>query len=212
MIKTLDIEKAESISAVAALIAKCEKCPLHKTKTKDVPGVGNEKARVFFIGEAPGKEEDLRGEPFVGKAGMFLTEMIEGIGYKREDVFIANVLKHRPPKNRDPELAEIEACFPYLSRQIELVNPDLIVFLGRHALNRFFPSLKISEVHSQAFRKKLNDKPQVFLALYHPAAALYNSGMRETLISDFSKIPKLLEKIDKEKELNKKEIQQKLIN
>ncbi|MDD3481258.1 MAG: uracil-DNA glycosylase [Patescibacteria group bacterium] len=195
MPKTTDINSAETLSDIERQITNCKKCPLYKTKTKDVPGAGDEEAEIFFIGEAPGKAEDLSGEPFVGAAGKLLTEMIETIGLTRSDVFIANVLKHRPPENRDPLPDEVEACWPYLSRQIEIVGPKLIIFLGRHALNRFFPLAKISEVHGRAFKKKWNGKEQVFLALYHPAAALYNGSMKETLMKDFKKIPKLIEKI-----------------
>jgi DNA polymerase len=189
---------ASSLEEIAKQISDCERCDLHCTKTKDVPGVGSQKAEVMFIGEAPGKDEDLKGEPFVGAAGKFLTEMIECIGWKREDVFIGNMLKHRPPNNRDPKPDEAEACWPYLKRQIEVTDPKLIVFLGRHSMNRFFPEFSISKVHGQAFRKEFNGRKQVFLALYHPAAALYNGGMRGTLKEDFAKIPKIIEKINKE--------------
>ncbi len=225
-----DILGTDSLSALNELVSKCERCSLFKTKTKDVPGVGSETARVMFIGEAPGKDEDLQGEPFVGRAGQLLTELIESLGWQRKDVYIANVLKHRPPNNRDPKPEEIEACWPYLKRQIQLIDPKLIVFLGRHAMNRFFPTLQISKCHGNAFRKELhfeepdsrlrgNDKggggndprtisrygagkggrKQVFLALYHPAVALYNGSMKETLQTDFNKIPKILAKIDEEK-------------
>jgi uracil-DNA glycosylase len=194
---------AQTLEELNKIISNCKKCSLYKTKTTDVPGSGNPSAEIVFIGEAPGKEEDLRGEPFVGAAGKFLEEMLLGIGLSRKDVFITNVLKHRPPDNRDPQLEEIEACWPYLIKQLEMIQPKLIIFLGRHALNRFFPELKISEVHGQAFRKKFNPEnekepgdEQVFLALYHPAAALYNGSMRQTLITDFNKIPALLNKIN----------------
>lgn len=196
MIDETLINNAKSLDEIENLVAKCELCSLYKTKNKDVVGVGNEHAKVMFIGEAPGKDEDLQGEPFVGAAGKFLTEMIEDLGWKRADIYIANVLKHRPPNNRDPEIMEANACWPYLKRQIELINPKLIVFLGRHAMARFFPTLQISKAHGQAFRKNFLGKSQVFLALYHPAAALYNGGMRDILKNDFLKIPKILEKID----------------
>lgn len=192
------IISACDLSALAGLISNCTRCPLGELKTKDVPGVGNPEAEVMFIGEAPGKEEDRQGEPFVGAAGKFLTEMIEEIGLTRSDVYIANVLKHRPPENRDPNPTEVEACWPYLARQIELISPKIIVFLGRHAMQRFFPAFSIGKVHGQAFRKEWNGRTQVFLALYHPAAALYNGGMRETLKEDFKKIPKILKKIEKD--------------
>lgn len=195
MVTDLQIESASDLDNLSELISICQRCPLYKSKTKDVPGVGNQNAKVMFVGEAPGKEEDLRGEPFVGAAGKFLTEMIEALGWKREDVYIANSLKHRPPENRDPQPSEIEACWPYLARQIEIIKPKLIVFLGRHAMQRFFPTLSISKVHGQAFRREWSGRNQVFLALYHPAAALYNGSMKDTLRDDFNKIPKLLEKI-----------------
>ena len=196
MIDEILINNAKSLNTIESLVAKCERCSLCKTKIKDVPGIGNEHSAVLFIGEAPGKDEDLQGEPFVGAAGKFLTEMIAELGWKRSDVYIANVLKHRPPNNRDPESSEADACWPFLKRQIELIKPNLIVFLGRHSMIRFFPTLQISMVHGQAFRKEFLGKSQVFLVLYHPAAALYNGGMRVTLKNDFHKIPKILEKID----------------
>jgi uracil-DNA glycosylase len=192
------INSVLDLGKLAELVSVCQRCPLAQTKNNDVVGIGDYKAEVLFIGEAPGKQEDLEGEPFVGAAGKFLTEMLADIGWSRSDVYIANVLKHRPPENRDPKPDEIEACWPYLAKQIELIQPKLIVFLGRHAMNRFFPSLKISEAHGQAFRKDWQGRKQVFLALYHPAAALYNGGMRETLKGDFNKIPKILEKINVE--------------
>jgi len=198
MITDEQISNALDLGEIAELISNCERCELHKTKTKDVPGVGNEKAEVMFIGEAPGKAEDEQGEPFVGAAGKFLTEMIEGLGWKREDVYIANVLKHRPPNNRDPLPKEIEACWPYLARQIKIISPKLVVFLGRHALQRFFPSLSISKVHGTAFKREWAGHEQVFLALFHPAAALYNGDMKDTLKEDFNKIPVVLQKIEEQ--------------
>lgn len=201
------IFSASSLGNIAGLVSDCQRCSLHKTKTKDVPGVGAENVELMFIGEAPGKAEDEQGEPFVGAAGKFLNEMLAEIGIERKDVFIGNVLKHRPPNNRDPLPNEIDACWPYLSKQIEIINPKLIIFLGRHALNRFFPTFSISQVHGQAFRKEFNAQKRTFLALYHPAAALYNGGMRETLKEDFRKIPKILEKITLEE---KPEIKSKL--
>jgi len=216
MTDELLINNAKSLLEIEKLVTKCERCLLCQTKTKDVPGTGNDRAAVMLVGEAPGKDEDLQGEPFVGAAGKFLNEMITSLGWKRNDFYITNVLKHRPPSNRDPETGEADACWPYLKRQIELISPKLIVFLGRHAMARFFPNLQISKVHGQAFRKAFLGKSQVFLVLYHPAAALYNGGMRETLKSDFAKIPKILDKIDdiktkeskKEHETTQKKIKQ----
>lgn len=199
MLTDEQISSASNLDQLNGLVSECQRCELFKTKTKDVPGIGFDVAEVMFIGEAPGKDEDLKGEPFVGAAGKFLTEMIEDLGLSRADVYIANVLKHRPPGNRDPLPDEVEACWPYLARQIELISPKLIVFLGRHAMNRFFPSLSISKVHGQAFRREFAGKSQVFLALYHPAAALYNGGMKDVLREDFRKIPKILKKIQEQK-------------
>jgi uracil-DNA glycosylase len=188
------IYSALTLDELSILISNCNRCVLGASKTNDVVGKGNHKAKVLFIGEAPGKKEDLEGEPFIGAAGKFLTELLTGIGMSRSEVYIANVLKHRPPDNRDPKPEEITACWPYLEKQIEIIAPKLIVFLGRHAANRFFPELKISEAHGQVFKKDWKGKNQTFLALYHPAAALYNGGMRETLIADFKQIPKILKK------------------
>jgi len=208
-----DILNADSISAVNKLVSECERCILHETKTKDVPGVGSEKADVMFIGEAPGKDEDLQGEPFVGRAGQLLTGLIKSLDWERKDVYIANVLKHRPPANRDPKPEEAEACWPYLKRQIQLIDPKLIVFLGRHAMGRFFPTLQISKCHGKAFRKEFNGRKQVFYALYHPAVAIYNSNMKQTLEEDFLRIPKVLKKIEETKLDNEepKSKQEKLI-
>ena len=189
------INRASSLVEIDELVSKCERCLLYKTKTNDVVGVGDKNAEIMFIGEAPGKKEDELGEPFVGAAGKLLNEMLAGINLKREDIYIANVLKHRPPANRDPLPAEAEACWPFLKRQIELINPKLIVFLGRHAMNRYFPDLKISEAHGNAFASSKWGRKQVFLALYHPAAALYNGSMKSTLVADFNKIPAILAKI-----------------
>ncbi len=159
--------------------------------TQLVFGTGSPKAQLMFVGEAPGKQEDLLGEPFVGAAGKFLNTMLESIGLKREDVYITNIVKYRPPENRDPSLAEIEAFIPYLKRQIEIIKPKLVIFLGRHSMSVFLPELKISQAHGKPVRKG----GQVYLPLFHPAAALYNPGMRDVLLQDFALIPKILEKI-----------------
>ncbi|MBU0668017.1 uracil-DNA glycosylase [Patescibacteria group bacterium] len=178
-------------------INKCRLCRLYQGAHSAVPGEGSAVAQVMFIGEAPGKDEDLQGKPFVGAAGKFLSAMLEGIGMKREDVFITNIVKHRPPDNRDPLEDEVETCFPYLDAQINAIKPKLIVTLGRHAMHRFLPDLKISEVHGQAKRvKSIFSQKQVILPLYHPASALYNPSMRSTLIHDMKKIPILLKKIN----------------
>lgn len=156
-----------------------------------VIGDGNADADIVFIGEAPGAKEDEQGIPFVGAAGKFLNEMLAAIGLERSDVYITNIVKYRPPGNRDPLPAEIKAFVPYLERQLDIISPQLIVFLGRHSMNVFLPELRISQAHGRAFRKN----GRVFLPLYHPAAALYNGGMRQQLMDDFANIPKVLAKL-----------------
>lgn len=188
--------KAETLTILnTQMILECP-CRLRETAIQAVPGDGNPDADIMFIGEAPGKNEDEQGKPFVGAAGKFLAEMLATINLKREDIYITNVVKYRPPENRDPEPEEIEACMPWLHEQIKIIEPKIIVTLGRHAMEHFIPGKKISEVHGQAFRRTFDDiGEQVFFALYHPAAALYNGGMRQTLIEDFKKIPKVIEKL-----------------
>ncbi len=164
---------------------------LQSQATQLVFGVGSPDADILFIGEAPGKNEDLKGEPFIGAAGKFLNEMLETIGLTREDIYITNIVKYRPPNNRDPLPEEKEAFLPYLHEQINIIKPKLIVTLGRHSMDVLLPGLKISEVHGQPKRHK----GQIYLPLFHPAAALYNGAMRQTLIDDFSLIPTIVEKI-----------------
>lgn len=171
-----------------------------KTCLNPVPGEGDADAKLMFIGEAPGAQEDKLGRPFVGASGKFLAEMLEDIGMAREEVYITNIVKFRPPNNRDPRKEEIEACLPYLIEQIKVIQPKLVIFLGRHSMNVFFPELKIGQAHGQAVKKTVKFGPdqkleQVFLPLYHPAAALYNGSMRKVLQEDFNKIPKILELI-----------------
>lgn len=179
----------------AQMILECP-CALRETALQAVPGDGSAEADIMFVGEAPGKNEDEQGKPFVGAAGKFLGEMLATINLKREDIYITNVVKYRPPENRDPEPTEIEACMPWLHEQIKIIQPKIIVTLGRHALEHFIPGKKISEVHGQAFRRTFDDiGEQVFFSLYHPAAALYNGSMRQTLIADFKKIPRVIEKL-----------------
>jgi len=164
---------------------------LKATATQLVFGAGSPEAEIVFIGEAPGKNEDLQGEPFVGAAGKFLNEMLASIGLERKDVYITNIVKYRPPENRDPTPEEIAEFQPYLKRQLGVIRPKLVAFLGRHSMNVFLPELRISQAHGQPVRKG----GQVYLPLFHPAAALYNGGMRETLLQDFSLIPAILKKI-----------------
>lgn len=159
--------------------------------TQLVFGDGNPEADIVFIGEAPGKNEDLQGIPFVGAAGKFLNEMLEMINLKRTDIYITNIVKYRPPNNRDPLPDEKEAFLPYLQEQLAIIKPKLIVTLGRHSMDVLLPGLKISQVHGQPKRYK----DHVYLPLFHPAAALYNGGMRQTLIDDFALIPQILTKM-----------------
>lgn len=159
--------------------------------TQLVFGDGNPDAELVFIGEAPGKNEDLQGKPFVGAAGKFLNEMLEMIGLKREDVYITNIVKYRPPNNRDPLPDEKSAFLPFLEAQLDVIKPKLTITLGRHSLNCFLPDLSISQVHGHP--KRFNGR--VYLPLFHPAAALYNGGMRQTLIDDFAKIPIIIKKL-----------------
>ncbi len=164
---------------------------LAASATQMVFGEGNPDSEIVFIGEAPGKNEDLQGKPFVGAAGKFLNEMLEMIGMKRSDIYITNIVKYRPPNNRDPLPEEKSAFLPYLQDQLDTIQPVLTVTLGRHSLNCFLPDLQIGRVHGQPKRYQ----GRVFLPLFHPAAALYNGGMRQTLIDDFALIPVILKKI-----------------
>ena len=171
----------------------CQKCTLRVTCHQVVPGEGSANAKIMFIGEGPGKKEDELGRPFVGSAGKFLDEMLEIINLKREDIYIANVVKCRPPENRDPLPQEAIACWPWLLEQIKIIQPKLIVTLGRHSMERFLPNQKISQMHGTLVIKTVPEiGRQNFYTLYHPAAG----SMRETLIADFKKIPKVLEKIE----------------
>lgn len=173
-------------------------CSLKKTATQAVPGVGNANADILFIGEAPGKNEDEQGIPFVGASGKFIDQMLSRAKLKRSDVYITNIVKYRPPQNRDPLPSEVSACEEWLHDQIQLIKPSIIVTLGRHALEHFVPGEKISEAHGHLFKRTLPDLGELtFFALYHPAAALYNGSMRQTLIEDFLKVPIIIKKIKK---------------
>lgn len=171
-------------------IASCPDCDLCRTRTCAVPGEGPPDAEIMFVGEAPGFYEDQQARPFVGPAGRFLDELIASIGLRRDQVYITNVIKCRPPENRDPLPTEIEACRKYLRRQIELIKPRLIVTLGRYSLAWFFPRDSIGKVHGQV---RVRDGTY-FLHMYHPAAALHAGNMRRVIEEDFRKIPAALEK------------------
>jgi DNA polymerase len=174
--------------------------------TQLVFGAGNPAADLVFIGEAPGKNEDLQGKPFVGAAGKFLNEMLAGIGLRRGDIYITNIVKYRPPNNRDPLPEEKKAFLPYLQAQLEVIRPKVVVTLGRHSLSCFLPELQISKVHGEPKRIRINfhkdngeaekgGYPLVILPLFHPAAALYNGSMRQTLIDDFNNISMIMQQI-----------------
>ena len=185
-------DKANQLAAVAAKIEREDPVPELRAGAKQlVPGVGSAEADIIFVGEAPGAREDELGEPFVGAAGKFLDEMLGTIDLKRSDIFITNIVKYRPPNNRDPHPEEIKAMLPYLLEQIAIIQPKLVVLLGRHAMSVFLPELRISADHGQPVRKG----GQVYLPLFHPAAALYNGGLRQTLVDDFALIPAILQKI-----------------
>ena len=183
---------------IKADILKKNVCPdLAQTATQLVMGDGDPNAEVVFIGEAPGKNEDEQGLPFVGAAGKFLDEMLASVGLERKDVYITNIVKYRPPNNRDPLPSEKQDFFPYLMRQLAIIQPKIVVPLGRHSMNVFLPNMQISQVHGKAYRRKLmidgTEQPIVFIPLYHPAAALYNGGLRKTLLEDFSAISLIIQ-------------------
>jgi uracil-DNA glycosylase family 4 len=169
-------------------IANCRQCDLAKQRNKVVPGEGSEDADIAFIGEAPGWHEDQQGRPFVGPAGQFLDELLASIGMKRQQVYICNVLKCRPPGNRDPLPMEVKTCQQWLDRQLALIHPKMIVTLGRHSMARFFPGETISKVHGKARR----EGGLIYYAMYHPAAALHQQGLRDTIKADMRRIPALL--------------------
>jgi uracil-DNA glycosylase family 4 len=182
-------------------IRVCQRCVLAKGRTNAVPGEGPEDAKIMFIGEAPGFHEDRQGRPFVGAAGQYLDELLGQIGFSREDVYIANVIKCRPPANRDPEPAEVEACRPYLDEQIELIRPNMVITLGRFSMARYFPGATISRIHGQP--KRLGNV--LYYPMFHPAAALHQPKWRSIVEEDFAKIPALLAKLDEVTEADEPE-------
>jgi uracil-DNA glycosylase family 4 len=183
----------EILREVAAEVSTCSKCNLCKGRTKAVPGEGNPHARVLFIGEGPGFHEDRQGRPFVGPAGQFLDELLASINLKRSDVFITNVVKCRPPNNRDPLPEEINACNDYLDRQIEALKPRVIVTLGRYSMAKFFGSEKISAIHGRARKKD----GYICIAMYHPAAGLHQASLKDVIRQDFKKIPEVIAEADR---------------
>lgn len=182
--------RQEAIERLAAVIGECRKCPLWENTHCAVPGEGDAGADLMLIGEAPGKQEDLTGRPFVGRAGKFLEGLLAGIGLSRGEVFIANIVKHRPPGNRDPRDEEIRACTPYLEEQIRIVEPKVIVMLGRHSSRYILSFLsvefdRITEIRGTVYSGSLFGHPVRLIPTLHPAAALYNPAYREALEEDF---------------------------
>ncbi|MEK6222345.1 MAG: uracil-DNA glycosylase [Chloroflexota bacterium] len=173
------------LEIIAEETAICTKCELNQSRKNAVPGAGPSDAQIMFIGEGPGFHENEQGLPFVGAAGNFLNELLKIAGYSREQVYITNVVKCRPPGNRDPLIEELQSCDVYLERQIQVINPKVIVTLGRFSLQKFLPNTKISEVHGQAVR--VNGR--LVVPFYHPVAALHKPSLKATVVADFTKLP-----------------------
>jgi uracil-DNA glycosylase family 4 len=186
----VNVSPEDVLKQVAQEVAVCQKCQLHFGRKRAVPGEGPSNAKIMFIGEGPGFYENEQGRPFVGAAGKFLEELLAGIGMRREQVFIGNVVKCRPPGNRDPLPEEIEACSNYLDRQIAAINPQIIVTLGRYSMAKYLPNAKISAVHGQSFQ--VNGR--LLVPMYHPAAALHQPSLKADVERDFSRLPGLISK------------------
>ncbi|MFO7741747.1 MAG: uracil-DNA glycosylase [Anaerolineae bacterium] len=178
------------LDRLATEIRQCTKCLLHRGRTHAVPGEGPEDADIMLVGEAPGFHEDQQGRPFVGAAGQFLEELLSGIGLTRDQVYITNVIKCRPPGNRDPLPKEVRECEPYLDRQIELIEPTVLVTLGRFSMARAFPNARISHIHGEP--RKIGGV--VYYPMYHPAAALHRPSLRSTVEADMQRIPEIIER------------------
>ena len=187
------MSSVDILKEVAAEVSVCTKCDLCKGRTKAVRSEGTPGASILFIGEGPGFNEDRQGRPFVGPAGQFLDELLASINLKRSDVFITNVVKCRPPNNRDPEPGEIAACSDYLDRQIAAINPGVIVTLGRHSMAKFFGSEKVSVIHGRA--RRIDGR--ICIAMYHPAAGLHQASLKDTIRADFKKIPMIIEQAER---------------
>ena len=181
-------EKRERLKKFFLDIRECRECSLHSTRNKFVFGSGSADAEIMFVGEAPGKNEDLQGLPFVGRAGDILDSLLGSINMTRKDVFIANVLKCRPPGNRDPLPQEVESCRKWLDQQIEIISPKVIVTLGRHSMAKFFRGASIGKIHGTAQRID----GRIYFAMYHPAAALHQQSLRKTIEADILKLPEIL--------------------
>lgn len=184
-----------ALTEIAQEIRACKACRLHEGTTNAVPGAGNVSTEIMFIGEGPGFNEDKQGLPFVGRSGDYLTSLLSMIGLKRDHVFITNVVKHRPPENRDPAPDEMAACKPYLDRQIEIIDPLIIVTLGRFSMARYFPNGKITAIHGQP---KFEDG-RAYYPLFHPAAVLRNPGLQAGMEADFKRLPEVLAEVKKQR-------------
>lgn len=195
-------EAVQELELIAAQVRTCTLCALSQGRTNAVPGAGTYHAEIMFIGEAPGFHEDKQGLPFVGRSGDYLNKMLAKIGLNRSDVFITNIVKSRPPDNRDPQPEEITACKPYLDRQIELIDPLVIVTLGRYSMARYFPNARITQIHGQP---KFADG-RAYLPLFHPAAVLRNMGLNAAMEADFQKILVLVEQIKAERQASEKSV------
>ncbi len=186
------------LDALAKEIIEKDICPeLRAQATQLVMGDGNPVAEIVFIGEAPGKKEDIEGKPFIGSSGKFLNTMLEAAGMERSDVYITNIVKYRPPNNRDPSKDEKAAFLPYLLRQLQIINPKVVITLGRHSMEYFLPSAKIGEVHGEPHTIIVGEQSILLVPLFHPAAALYNGSLRQTLIDDFLKVPEIIRQLKK---------------
>ncbi|HEX2908510.1 MAG TPA: uracil-DNA glycosylase [Phototrophicaceae bacterium] len=191
-------DRAAVLAEIAAQVRDCKLCRLHEGTTNGVPGAGTTNAEIMFIGEGPGFHEDKQGLPFVGRSGDYLNELLKMIGLQREQVFIANVVKHRPPENRDPLPDEMLACKPYLDRQIEAINPLVIATLGRFSMARYFPNGKITQIHG---KPRLEDG-RAYVPLFHPAAVLRNPDLRKEMEADFRRIVEVLAQIKQQRGSN----------
>ena len=192
----MSLDKQSQLDQIAADIHEKNICPdLATQATQLVMGDGNLNADIVFIGEAPGKNEDIQGVPFIGASGKFLNEMLAAAGMERKDVYITNIVKYRPPNNRDPSPQEKAAFWPYLLKQLQIIDPKVVITLGRHSMEYFLPGLKIGEAHGEAKRVTFGDHKIVIIPLFHPAAALYNGSLRQTLIDDFLKVPSIIEEM-----------------
>lgn len=189
------MEPAQNLQQIADEVATCEKCSLHFSRKKSVPGEGPTNAKIMLIGEGPGFYENEQGRPFVGPSGQFLAELLQSAGLKRPEVFIGNVVKCRPPQNRDPLPDELLACRSYLERQIEAINPEVFITLGRFSMAHFLPGAKISLIHGKP--TWIGDK--LVVPMYHPAAALHQPALRDSVVKDFASLPAALEQARKQK-------------